>query len=377
MIRRIVLNNYKAFAGETSIELRPVTVLYGKNSSGKSSLCKLVSVLSRAFSQTAQSLLPLRNGEVVLGSRLEDVFHDNVLSGLRIAVDFDDEIRVASELLMNEGKLYMRNYSVNRGAAVAHVAYKSISESESDQYKGLVNQRCFKELDLKAEQLRFTVDYIGPIRSAAKRAVFSSDITGVDGVGYNGENAPYMLLESHLNDGRLMKQVSDWYKENMEGQWIDVVENGPGSGSYSFIMHRGKASVNLADVGEGHNQLLPIVTQAYAQKADVTIIEQPALHLHPSAHANVAYLLADAARKDGKTFLIESHSENFLLGLRKMVAEGKLNRKDVIVYYIEHDENEAYAEPIEIEENGELTFWPEGVFEEDFELLKDISKAER
>lgn len=377
MLRRIILNNYKAFAEETTIELRPVTVLYGKNSSGKSSLCKLVSVLSKAFSMSAQPLLSLRNGEIVLGSRMEDIFHDNVLSGLRIKADFDDDIHVDAEFLMNEGKLYVRNYNVNKGTAVAQITYKNILESETDQYKGLVNRRCFKELGIDAEQLKFTVDYIGPIRSAAKRAVFSSDIADIDGVGYSGEKAPYMLLDSHLNGGGLMKQVSDWYKENMEGQWLDVTENGPGTGSYSFMMHWGKATVNLADVGEGHNQLLPIVTQAFAKKADITIIEQPALHLHPSAHANVAYLLANATKRDGKKFLVESHSENLLLGLRKMVAEGKLNSEDVIVYYIGHDENEAFAQPVEIERNGELTYWPEGVFEEDFELLKEIGRAGR
>lgn len=377
MLKRIILNNYKAFAGETVIELRPITVLYGKNSSGKSSLCKFVSVLSKAFSASTQSLLPLRNGEVVLGGRLEDLFHDNVLSGFRIRAEFDKDIQVDTEFLMNEGKLYVRNYCLSKGGTKLQIAYKSITESEADTYKGLVNPRFFRSLGVSEEELKFTVGYIGPIRSAAKRAVFSYDIAGIEGVGYNGENTPYILLDSHLNGGMLMKQVSDWYKENMEGQWLEIVENGLGTGSYSFVMHRGRACVNLADVGEGHNQLLPIVTQAFANKSDITVIEQPALHLHPSAHANIAYLLANAAKRDEKMFLIESHSENFLLGLRKMVAEKNMNPEDVIVYYINHDENEAYAQPIEIETNGDLTYWPEGVFEEDFELLRDISKAER
>lgn len=82
MLKEIKIKNYKAFAEETHIELRPVTVLYGKNSSGKSSLCKLIAVLSKAFSPSAQSRFPLRNDSIVLGTRYEDLFHNNVLSGL-------------------------------------------------------------------------------------------------------------------------------------------------------------------------------------------------------------------------------------------------------------------------------------------------------
>lgn len=278
---------------------------------------------------------------------------------------------------MNEGKLYVRSYQAGNGQNRTLVVYKNISESESDSYRGLVNLGCFKSLNLDISSVEFSVDYIGPIRVAAQRSVYSSDIDDKNKVGYNGERTPYLLLDSYLGDQKLLKNVSDWYKDNMEGQWLDIVENGLGTGSYSLMMHRGGASVNLADVGEGHNQLLPVVTRSFASYADINIIEQPVLHLHPSAHANVAYRLSTAAVESGKKYLIESHSENFLLGLRKMVTEGTLRSEDVITYYIDHDENQAYVSEVEIERNGDLSYWPEGVFEEDFELLKAINRGQR
>ena len=52
MLKRITIENYKAFKNPATIELRPITVLLGKNSSGKSSICKLLSVLSYVLSDS-------------------------------------------------------------------------------------------------------------------------------------------------------------------------------------------------------------------------------------------------------------------------------------------------------------------------------------
>jgi predicted ATPase len=163
----------------------------------------------------------------------------------------------------------------------------------------------------------------------------------------------------------------------MDGQTLDFVRNGEESGSFSLMVKRGKARVNLSDVGEGTNQVLPVITQSFINDADITIIEQAGLHLHPSAHAHVAYRIAEAAKQSGKTYVIESHSENFVLGLRNMIAHENLNPADVAIYYIDHDGESATAQLYEVERNGSMSDWPTGVFTEDFELLKEISKAAR
>jgi predicted ATPase len=111
-----------------------------------------------------------------------------------------------------------------------------------------------------------------------------------------------------------------------------------------------------------------------AKGGDVVVIEQPVLHLHPAAHANVAYRLAESAKTTGRKYLIETHSENFLLGLRKLVSDPQsdFNVDDVIIYYVNHDGEAAYLEPITVDENGELSSWPTGVFSESFDLMAEI-----
>ena len=377
MLRDIRFKNYKAFAEEATIILRPVTVLLGKNSSGKSSVCKLLSVLASALSGNTRGLLPLRNSDVVLGSRYEDLFFSDVRSGLSIQLSFEGGISMLVEYLMNDGEFLLRRYALENNHHQSEVVYRNSDESKKDNFVGLMQNRLVSDLGLDKEMVMFSVDHIGPLREPAQRAVFSTDIMDTSRVGYKGENTPYLLLDAYLRGGRLLAEVSEWYEQNMDGQRLDIIENGSSSGSYSFIIRRGHSAVNLADVGEGTNQLLPIITQTFGGSADLTIIEQPALHLHPAAHANVAYQIARAAIRTKKKYLIESHSENFVLGLRNLVVKGELNPKDVALYYIDHDGESAVVQLLEIESNGDMSDWPEGIFEEDFELLKDIKKGRR
>ncbi len=108
---------------------------------------------------------------------------------------------------------------------------------------------------------------------------------------------------------------------------------------------------------------------------DIMLVEQPALHLHPAAHASVAYQLADMAKKLNRKCIIETHSENILLAIRNLVADksSNLNSDDVIIYFIDSDEEqEAFVQEITIDEMGQLSTWPEGVFSEGFDLLAQI-----
>lgn len=84
---------------------------------------------------------------------------------------------------------------------------------------------------------------------------------------------------------------------------------------------------NLSDVGFGWSQLLPIVLASVLAPLEATIIiEQPELHLHPAAQAELADLFA-ATNDYVSKYLVETHSENFILRLRRRIAERTLALK--------------------------------------------------
>ena len=90
MLKRITIENYKAFKNATTFELRPITVLLGKNSSGKSSICKLLSVLSYVLSDSSKGIFSMLNGEVKLGAMYSELFHTDIKSKLKFDLEFDN-----------------------------------------------------------------------------------------------------------------------------------------------------------------------------------------------------------------------------------------------------------------------------------------------
>lgn len=374
MISKIEIKNYKAFGNEVNtLELRPVTLLIGKNSSGKSSLCKLLPMLENATSGNLDSPLMLKNFGISLGSRFEDLFHNGSTSDLDFKVYYEDGVVVGASYLMLDGKLMVYQYYAGDGAKEHGFPMYEKTISEKATFNGLINHSVLHQLNLNPNRFKFKVDYLGPMRIESNRIIEFEGFGKVDAVGLNGENTYGILLNSYLQEDGLFEEVSKWMKDNMEGQELAFKKTAPGT--YALMVMRDGAEVNIADVGFGLGQVLPIITQSFLQKGgDVVVIEQPVLHLHPAAHANVAYRIAESAKSTGRKYLIETHSENFLLGLRKLVSDpvSEFNPEDVIVYYVNHDGESAYLEEITIDENGELSSWPTGVFSESFDLMAEI-----
>lgn len=71
--------------------------------------------------------------------------------------------------------------------------------------------------------------------------------------------------------------------------------------------------VNIADVGFGISQVLPVLVALLAvEPGQLVYLEQPEIHLHPRAQVALAQVLADAANR-GVRVVVETHSELFLL----------------------------------------------------------------
>lgn len=372
MLKGIAIKNYKAFRSE-ELELRPITVFIGRNSSGKSSLCKLIEALSESFRGEATDYIPLQTAHNRLGDNYADLFYQRITNDMHIEASFDGNKSIEATLLMQGGDFCPRSYTVKNGQTERTRVFDSVAESAQAGFSGLYLKPLCEETGVRRDDVTFSVDYIGPVRCRAMRRVERAVVRRGTYVGDDGARAYEMLLLSHLGDGRLLQDVSSWCEENMDGQRLVMSEQSPGTGVYSLYVERKGLRVNIADVGEGLAQVLPVIVQSYERNADITIIEQPALHLNPAAHALVASRLAVSSVKLGKKYIIESHSDTFLSGIRKQVAERVLPREDVVIYCVHHDGEKASLEKIGIDDRFEYTSWPEGMFEDDYRLQNEIN----
>jgi hypothetical protein len=123
---------------------------------------------------------------------------------------------------------------------------------------------------------------------------------------------------------------------------------------------RKKDLVNIADVGFGVSQVLPIVVALIAaEPGQLVYIEQPELHLHPRAQVQMAHLLAAAAKR-GVRVIAETHSSLILLTVQTLVAEGAISPEEVSLNWFERDAKGATQITLaEVDENGAYGPWPE------------------
>lgn len=370
MIKSVTIKNYKAFGLESStLQLRPVTILVGKNNSGKSSILKLLSILATMSKGSSLGPIVLKNDSVSLGGRYQDLFHNNDTSSMTLQLEYADGKTLEFLYLMNEGELYNKfslPISENNGQSALVI-------SQDNPFKPYIKNIVSSQEDTK-NPYSFTADYIGPLRHTTKRNI---QISGNDNKSLvaDGQNVCEILLGSFNSDKKLFRLVADWLEKNLDCPGLSFERNSESSGSYSLSVRHGDAIVNLADVGQGISQVLPLIVSSYMDNySDLTIIEQPVLHIHPAAHQSVAVRIAESAKEMKRTFVLETHSYNFILALRDMVSDpsNSITPEDVIIYSVEQDDNESWLKQITIDRFGELSDWPEGVFSESYELLKSI-----
>ena len=85
--------------------------------------------------------------------------------------------------------------------------------------------------------------------------------------------------------------------------------------------------------GFGANALIQLFHQLItADKGATVLIEEPEIHLHPKAQAELAEVLADTAKADGKQIIMTTHSEYVAGRLLTLVAENRLSTDDLAIY---------------------------------------------
>jgi len=118
--------------------------------------------------------------------------------------------------------------------------------------------------------------------------------------------------------------------------------------------------VSIADVGLGLSQTLPVLVGLLAaHEGGLVHIEQPEIHLHPRAQYDLASIIADATKYTKARAVIETHSPLFILGIQTLVAEGKIKASDVSLNWFSRDKDGATSvTTTELDDRGRFGDWP-------------------
>ena len=118
---------------------------------------------------------------------------------------------------------------------------------------------------------------------------------------------------------------------------------------------------NIMDVGYGVSQSLPILVDIGSHTGlAVFLLQQPEVHLHPRAQAELATVFAASTRENGNSFMIETHSDHIVDRMRILVRQGKIPAEDVSILYFEPVKNAVQIHNIEVDSDGNLENAPPG-----------------
>ena len=118
---------------------------------------------------------------------------------------------------------------------------------------------------------------------------------------------------------------------------------------------------NLIDVGYGVSQVLPIITELLRPNAPrMFLLQQPEVHLHPSAQAALGSLFCEVA-SSGQQVVVETHSDHLIDRVRMEVRDRRTDLKpeDVSILYFERDGLEVKIHSIRIDEDGNILDSPQ------------------
>ena len=234
------------------------------------------------------------------------------------------------------------------------------------------------------------IHYISANRGSQKRVLQNTSVNQINEIIVD-----YSLLDKP--DLVYLREVLQIF--GIEGEL--VIERFENTISSVYMLQNNK-KINLADLGFGYSQIIPIFLKiitatknldkngaSYSQpmsldflKGITVIIEEPEANLHPSLQAKFADFLALTLKKFPKiNFIVETHSEYLIRKLQFLTAKGDLKTNDTIIHYFNNDKYVSIKEPkvkqIFINDDGGLTdnFGP-GFFDEATTLQFDLIRLQ-
>lgn len=236
------------------------------------------------------------------------------------------------------------------------------------------------------EKLMDRVHYLGPLREAPRREYFWSGTSPHD-TGIRGERTMEAIL-SAAKDGEkrnLARRKRLMPFQDMIGHWLDQLGlatqfevNEIASNLYRATVKKDVASIqaSLPDVGFGLSQVLPaLVLLYYVPCGSIVLMEQPEMHLHPSAQGGLADAILAAAKARDIQVIVESHSEHLLRRLQRRVAEGKASSDDMQLYATSVVDGVGAISDLELTPLGEIRKWPDEFFGDEFGEILAIRRA--
>lgn len=407
-ITAISVRGFKSLYDESRIEIRPLTILAGANSSGKSSIMQPLLLLKQRL-ETAYDPGPL----LLDGPNVHFTSAEQILSRVpgrpgvtRFTIEY--EVKGVQSLGNTYGKLPNENFAlletvyrfregtITLRPDMTHAEILSAFDSLPDFKEYLENWATSRSWHWRVTQGEYFLALEGNWEEGRTRGgsfLFSPRMDEFDKPIFQLIHVPAIRINPER--GYSATAVGSQLPGTFENYVASVIDKWQLEGDSRSVAldhalkqlrmttmvkaHRVDATriellvgllptspdekdlVNITDVGSGVSQVLPIlVALLIAEEGQLVYLEEPEAHLHPRAQTALAEVIADAAKR-GVRVVLETHSSLLLLGVQTLVAEGKLAPELVKLHWFERDPESGITKitSADLDERGAFGEWPE------------------
>ncbi|MEM7726812.1 MAG: DUF3696 domain-containing protein [Cyanobacteria bacterium P01_A01_bin.45] len=365
MIRWLRLINFKSFENQL-FEFRPLTLLSGLNSTGKSSILQSLLLLRQSYKQELLEEIGLTlNGDLVRIGNAQDAFYENAKEDyIQLEITYQDDNKSTKGI-------WRFNYELEKKETdLLDLDFASSTKPGDDIYtSNIFMDKTFHYL--QAERIgprlvnEMSYDKVVRLRELGTQGEYAGHFLYV----FGREPIPISnLAHPQAKSMDLIDQVEGWMREISPGTRININSN-PDIDLMNLQYSYGDSNpYRSTNVGFGISYTLPIIVAVLSSEPGTLIlVENPEAHLHPKGQAKMGELLALAASCNIQVVL-ETHSDHVLNGIRLAVHSGKIHPNSVQLHYLQRRENRGLTvtevvSPI-IDRNGRIDKWPDGFFDE-------------
>ncbi len=379
MLNGMELTNFKCFQRQR-IDFRPLTLLTGVNSAGKSTVIQALLLLQQNFASyweeavrcllpnctTPHKILPKGVKRLQLAGNLvnlglpEDVLYSNA---------DDDAFTIAIE---QESVPFSIKATLDGEELLA----------AWDQDLTYINPAYFQYLhaDRLCPQTLFPMPKDGqlsfnPIGNKGEFAAYHLHAFGQTKIVHADASGSNLLVPDAAGDSTTLQIQTEAWLSRL-GSPVRIQTERP-SGTDAVVLRFSFPDISRSyyrptNVGFGLTYALPVFVAALrAPVGSLLIVENPEAHLHPKGQALMGHFLARAAAC-GVQVIIETHSDHVLNGIRVAVKQGDITHENVQINFFHQQDGASCVNTPSIDKDGHIDLWPENFFDEWDKQLSEL-----
>lgn len=358
MIQSIHIQNFKSIENQV-FDFKPLTILTGTNSAGKSSVIQAILLYSH---YTA------RREENYKADSLQKYIDNLGDTKSLVSKNANNKEKVLICPTINHNKGILLSFS---DIGLLEVKKEQMIIFEQDLYFisanriGQENQPRSSEIEkcgVNGEYIFGFYEQNKNIRLPNEKLIFKDKHNSI----FNGES--------------LSAQVGIWISKILCLKLIPRTEKSSNTQSVELMYENNDLdnfNISPFNLGAGVSYLTKILILGLSLKeGNILIVENPEVHLHPKAISNFAEFFAFLA-KGGVQVIIETHSEHIINKMRYFVFNKQISKDDIQIYY-----REKFDKPfdsIRINDKGkyiniddEIIEFPAGFFDSDLDELLEM-----